>query len=125
MSIFTKVTYINIDGIWFYESELNFLLLEVFCEFSDITGDPMYRQGQVGVTGVTEGSRLGSEQEVVSSPSPRVAFLDPVRSIPLSCELVLQPHCGSVLWCLWKVFVQQWKARKEYLELKYLIFLFP
>lgn len=40
MNIFNKVTYLNIDGIWFYGSELNFLLFGVFREFPDIPGDP-------------------------------------------------------------------------------------
>lgn len=40
MNIFNKVTYLDIDGIWFYGSELNFLLFSVFREFPDIPGDP-------------------------------------------------------------------------------------
>lgn len=45
------MTYLNMDGIWFHESALNFiLLLEVLCGFPDMAGvirDPTeHRQGK-------------------------------------------------------------------------------
>lgn len=53
-----------------------------------------------------------------------VAFLDPMRTIHRSCGQILQLYCGFALQFLWRVLVLQWKARKELLELKYLMF-FP
>lgn len=58
------MTCLNIDGVWFHESELNFvLLLEVFCVFPDITGD-------IGDPGSIAKARLGSRVTEGSSSRP-------------------------------------------------------
>lgn len=106
------MTYLNTDDIWFHEGALHFLLLlEVFFVFPDIAGDigdpKSYCQGQVGVTGVTEGSsnlpgwlkasdRLRNEREVVCGPESICgAFLDLLRPRHLSCGLILQHRVFS------------------------------
>lgn len=71
---------------------------------------PAQRQGQVK-----------NEQEMVCRPEDIcMAFLDPVGSSHPSCGLIPRLSRGLALQFLCSIFVLQWKAGKECLELKYL-----
>lgn len=138
------MTYLNVDGLRFQESELNFLLwLEVFCVVPAVAGDigdpRSIAKATLGSLGLHTGggsrpSQLkvrggpGNEQEAVCGPqSIWVAFLDPIRSIRSigrSRGQILQLCCRFALWFLCRVPVLPWKVRKERLELRYPMF-FP
>lgn len=141
---FKKVTYLNVDGLRFQESELNFLLwLEAFCVVPAVAGDigdpRSIAKATLGSLGLHTGggsrpSRLkvrggpGNEQEAVCGPqSIWVAFLDAIRSIRSigrSRGQILQLSCRFALWFLWRAPVLPWKVRKERPELRYPMF-FP